>query len=1291
MKFRFTLNYPGSQEQPLAIPALSLWSTQTGSGEEWSLGPIPSVDLPIAASEYLYTDYGFEEGLEYTVTLTHTTSYNSGISNPRTVALEILNDSFVAQFTELSTFPPSPGGQESITIAFTANGDCTKIGFRANSGSDVTIVVDEVSGTGSDPTDLPESLEISEPDGWKQAVMRLARDEDFHSLIEFFDGSFIFYGNNGVINGGISFIEFLEITKGVDVTIILMIEIAPDDLTYEPCFTGQLDISNAERLKDNKYRIPVIRDDFWAKFYARWKTPIDLQAGSDLDGTAVEVVEPVDLNLSNQIITYFSEYHWTYSTTYDTDSGLDEDYLILNWETPVREDIKLFSIGKDGVTLETFSILGLFEAPWDGNFQVEIKLKAALLGSEWTGATLTPIRIKKVNTTSFADFFPTFETDGPDSWNSYDLDSTFEMRRGEQLAIALFEDTDWTVFGETQLTWLIVELATTDTAITLSGEQLIDGVMTSSDRVLVKNQGNTNENGVYVSGAGAWTRATDMDTADEFTDVAVYVTSGTNQTDSSWLQTQTVGAVGVDAVLFTPIENSDERTRAFPGYPVENWIKITALTKYPETQSPGFLVHDAAAGIIKGYGLGEPNPFYSELLGSAVTNARQYINDGCAWRYMLLRGLHVRGYTLAEKPFSLSLDQWWKGMDPIFCLGLSYDTIGGNTIESNVIAIQALADWDDAAGPNPGSWQYFIFNLPYTSILGGASEGYTCGTAATVAGESYIITSGINVISDDIVNVSVHVALLDSGFNLISEQEFTYYSDGLKVETFSMSPGSNGTYIAVRIDNQSADSVAVVVSYIESSTADQLLLNSDFENSSVWTNEGAGTSWSIGSDMAEVVLTSGSSKELTQEFTPVEAGDYCFIGYFFPIGIVGDEADITVNFYDEDDNLLDTVTDSHVYGGTDPLIRYEFTTVVAVAKINIVVDLTTLAGSDFTVQFLTTGLILAQDGSIVVPEEQVIRVEEREFFFQEEMSALISNIEDITRKYDTEKLFNKIEIGYNQWQSEDVSGIDDPQTKHTYSTRFQKIGQGIAIHSDFIAASLAIEATRRQTIEKSTDYKFDNNTFIVAINPEDVSPDSYVPELGTAFSSVLNLLNYETRYNIRLSVARNFKRWQKWFNGCLQSYLTSFYKFVDGEGNFDMVTTINESPDCLGEDNEGQPLSEKQNIRVTDEIIITPYYYEMTTPMEWETYKAIRNNRRNAIGISMTDTGHVPLFIELLEYQVMDGNAKIIGWTKEYFPIEVIEGPAAVTDCLPSTECDNPITDELGDILTDENGVCITA
>ncbi|PRP72441.1 hypothetical protein BUE93_01530 [Chromobacterium amazonense] len=60
--------------------------------------------------------------------------------------------------------------------------------------------------------------------------------------------------------------------------------------------------------------------------------------------------------------------------------------------------------------------------------------------------------------------------------------------------------------------------AATTAAIALAGLQTVDGVaLQAGDRVLVKNQANGADNGIYVAGAGNWTRAADANASMEVT------------------------------------------------------------------------------------------------------------------------------------------------------------------------------------------------------------------------------------------------------------------------------------------------------------------------------------------------------------------------------------------------------------------------------------------------------------------------------------------------------------------------------------------------------------------------------------------------------------------------------------------------------------------------------------------------------------------------------------------------------------------------------------------------------
>ena len=104
-----------------------------------------------------------------------------------------------------------------------------------------------------------------------------------------------------------------------------------------------------------------------------------------------------------------------------------------------------------------------------------------------------------------------------------------------------------------------VQVATT-VNITLSGLQTIDGYTTlAGDRVLVKNQSTSANNGIYVAASGSWTRSVDMDVWAEVPGAYTVILNG-SQADTAWVCTAaSSGTIGT-----TPIP----------------WVQFAAVTTY---------------------------------------------------------------------------------------------------------------------------------------------------------------------------------------------------------------------------------------------------------------------------------------------------------------------------------------------------------------------------------------------------------------------------------------------------------------------------------------------------------------------------------------------------------------------------------------------------------------------------------------------------------------------------------------------------------------------------------------
>jgi hypothetical protein len=95
------------------------------------------------------------------------------------------------------------------------------------------------------------------------------------------------------------------------------------------------------------------------------------------------------------------------------------------------------------------------------------------------------------------------------------------------------------------------------TNITLSGLQTIDGYTTlAGDRVLVKNQTNAANNGIYLASATAWTRSLDADQWNDFISAISFLEYGT-QAGGAWFCTAVPGGtLGVTALNWSQFTTS---------------------------------------------------------------------------------------------------------------------------------------------------------------------------------------------------------------------------------------------------------------------------------------------------------------------------------------------------------------------------------------------------------------------------------------------------------------------------------------------------------------------------------------------------------------------------------------------------------------------------------------------------------------------------------------------------------------------------------------------------------------
>lgn len=116
-------------------------------------------------------------------------------------------------------------------------------------------------------------------------------------------------------------------------------------------------------------------------------------------------------------------------------------------------------------------------------------------------------------------------------------------------------------------------------------------------------------------------------------------------------------------------------------------------------------------------------------------------------------------------------------------------------------------------------------------------------------------------------------------------------------------------------------------------------------------------------------------------------------------------------------------------------------------------------------------------------ESNKLRVEPLDHWFDGSTKiATLEKVNSYERKCDNTRFINRIETGYQKWESEFKGGLDEVNTKHEYSTIISSVKNTLTKLCSFLASGYTIEFTRRKkyTDETTTDWRYDNDKFLIA-------------------------------------------------------------------------------------------------------------------------------------------------------------------------------------------------------------------
>jgi hypothetical protein len=231
---------------------------------------------------------------------------------------------------------------------------------------------------------------------------------------------------------------------------------------------------------------------------------------------------------------------------------------------------------------------------------------------------------------------------------------------GVTVAAGVANEAVVTIPGAVETSTLAAVRVATGSDSTLTGLLSVDGVtVAAGDRVLVRSQTNATQNGIYIASTGAWTRATDADSAPKVArGTRVWTTeAGSFRKLTEFTQLRTVTAIGTDAQEWKALTHTDMNVSL--GRPTPNgdghlfFNKENRLMEVWDTGTVSWMT--ASGSLICTSTTRPPYPTKGMVIYETDTQ-RTYTYDGNSW---LVLADASQLYTVADLVASCTRYSGW--------------------------------------------------------------------------------------------------------------------------------------------------------------------------------------------------------------------------------------------------------------------------------------------------------------------------------------------------------------------------------------------------------------------------------------------------------------------------------------------------------------------------------------------------------------------------------------------------------------------------------------------------------
>lgn len=289
------------------------------------------------------------------------------------------------------------------------------------------------------------------------------------------------------------------------------------------------------------------------------------------------------------------------------------------------------------------------------------------------------------------------------------------------------------------------------------------------------------------------------------------------------------------------------------------------------------------------------------------------------------------------------------------------------------------------------------------------------------------------------------------------------------------------------------------------------------------------------------------------------------------------------------------------------------------------------------------------------PGYEWLRIEPMEYWYNNTVLMTCDFIPEMKKRVMAEWYVSLFDFGFEKWEAEQTSGLDEFAVKKQYRTTFSEIKKTLSKRVEFIGSAYSIENTRafKYADDSTKDWRWDNDIFVICVRRDGTATAPYslisveqgvdCINVGTA----ANIIDPPTIYNARISPNRNLLRWLPYLMANYAFDINnalSYFRFIDGQGNY--LAEMELINGCLYE-KAGVNLKENQDIDSGDTNTVPQAYpiYKFETvefdyPMSFYEFNIIKANPRGVIEYRGRDMATMEKgFIYNIQYKPNEGTA----------------------------------------------------